>query len=146
MGRDHGRSDASSVSQEMSDSKQTNNSCSFQPTYELMKRKTEWCWCLSIRRRRPYWWAVLEGGWSANVHWSVISQISAFIFCSTLLRPGDFFQPNIDWQRKDWWGLQHELACPGDTSIPLQQFALNRQDEVTGCLVALSPDIPLCLE
>ena len=49
---------------------------------------------------------------SANVRWDVISQISAFIFCSMRLRPRDFFQPNIDWQRRDWRGLLHGARLP----------------------------------
>lgn len=73
-GKDYGCFDALSMSQEMSASKQTNNSCSFQPTSELMKRKakkirTEAKYWLSVRRRRSYWWALLKGGSSANVHW-----------------------------------------------------------------------------
>ena len=41
MGRDYGHYDALSMSKEMSTCKQTNNSCSFQPTSELIKCKTE---------------------------------------------------------------------------------------------------------
>lgn len=149
MGRYYGCSDALSMSQEMSASKKSKYQLfiSVDIWVNEMKGKkkirTGGKCCLSIRRRQTYWWAswkaakVLMSTEMSSVKWTLSSsapccfewEISS---CPTLI------------SREDWWGFLHEHACTSSTAIPLQQFALNRQDKVTCGL--LSTDIPLCCE
>lgn len=131
--------------------KKPNSSCSSQSTSELMKWKTrkklglvESAACLSE-----------EGGHIDGLHWKAAKVLMSTEMSSVKSAPSSSAPCCFDREisscptligRKDWWGFLHEHACTGSTSIPLQQFAMNRQAKMTCCLIVLSPDIPLCLE
>lgn len=69
-------------------------------TWKIENSPTRTKCCLSVVGQ-TYWWAPLRGGWSANVCWNVISQISALIFGYSLPRPEDFSWLTV-WRIEEW--------------------------------------------
>lgn len=69
-------------------------------TWKIENSPTRTKCCLSVGRQ-TYWWASVRGGWSANVCWNVISQIRAFVFGSSQLRPEDFSWLTV-WRVEEW--------------------------------------------